>query len=248
MDLALPTLRVLWYDFKMPTYPHLGSFPGDIIPPSEVATTLTREVKGALAQLYVGGQTCWFGYRFLIPEHRVYLFLDRFAETAKSFHRKYMGKSLYIPYGSFYSDPLKAINTRSIRAVFKAVCYADHFGIPYDFWCASIFQYTKERKWKRAPSLLQMYIEKAVPYVIQQWKVYVDNFLVITEDENYIFDRHCCHQEDYWGHLIKCINGKEQRHYAVATLLYQKQQIDASWVIRFYGAELLRLAEKAALV
>lgn len=67
-------------------------------------------------------------------------------------------------------------------ALWRLVCIADHYGIPYDFWIDQGYKCLMGARWSRLPAISQLYTTKTVQTIIKQWGEECDHFMHLPKD------------------------------------------------------------------
>lgn len=221
---------------------HLGEFYGSNFRPvtldAFVATRIKKSDLGDIASLY---ETKWFGYRYLSPGQSLFLFADRYRKSIAKVRREDSLRGI----GMTAANALSTISDNHLTGFWRAMCFADAFGIPYDFFCETQVNSAMRRGLKHPPTPMKMYSDEAIWHVKTEWEKTRCELFTRTEDPHYTLSEH----EDDWQvqyqeYLLDIIEGRTGKAHALASVIYRKPQVRPSRAAARFGIEAVKDARQ----
>jgi hypothetical protein len=71
-------------------------------------------------------------------------------------------------------------------SLWRGMCFADQYGVPYEKWISWAFELAFECKWTRLPSPSALYTDAVVKHVTEKWRVEQENLMALPKDPRYL--------------------------------------------------------------
>ena len=187
-------------------------------------------------------QTCWFGYRFAHPGHRLMYFLhcyrENFGRTMRRINKRWI-KVAWMKEGA-----LLHISKMHFSALLRAMAEADLHGIPYEFFCAEMQEQwlRSSVNWPLAPN--QMYGKTYVMGVLAKWKERNEAGIYTAKCEQLRAVNYAGHpiQDAYMDYLCDAVENKGNRPFYLSRLLKDVQHLTPEHVEKRFGTDMLNRA------
>lgn len=191
----------------------------------------------------------WFGYRFLTPGRCLHLFADRYSRAYKAANGR--GRTVSSRSHIFTSaNFIRMVDKKYVPGLWHAMAYADDIGVPYDFYCTTVFNIADREGWKRMPLPNQIYHTRMVWQVKQAWEERLSSgVLVRTSDPYYALANCKGHkwQIEYQTWLLDQAMKRPNPKYALAKILFEEPQVLPSRAARIIGIDRVVEARKIAM-
>lgn len=230
---------------------YLGGYYGCEFQPQTLDTFLARNVNPrdweVIPELY---NLKWFGYRFLTPGQCLFLFADRFRQEYGSVkgrpHLKHFKQ-----FGYQRQNMVTRLNRQQLTCLFNAMCYCDSIGIPYDFYCKTVFEHTERQGWDFLPGPHQIYHTSFLIHVSEAWNERLTTGMLIrTKDPYYFLNNYDGHpwQDEYMKWLLDQALERPNPKYALAKIMFEEPQVKPSFAAQFLDVERIKEARRAATI
>lgn len=189
-------------------------------------------------------QTAWWGYRFLHPAYRVFLFIH-FYQKAYRKCAKMIGRRFIAP--SFCkANPLADATKSQITGLVKATFTADAHGIPYDFWCDTMMDYALRGTIRSPPQPVQMYVTSGVKYVLDKWAERNEAGIYLAKAPEFRMENYVGHpvQDAYQNYLLDNVATKGNKAFWLSRLIYTVEQVTIENATKRFGAEVVEDAKR----
>lgn len=192
----------------------------------------------------------WFGYRFLSPGKCLHLFSDRYRRAFAGAKGRGLGRGNLT---RIFTNPnfIRMVDKRYVTSLWHAMAHADDIGVPYDFYCSTIFEFADREGWERLPLPNQMYHSNMVWRVKQAWLERLQSgTLVRTTDPYYALVNFHQHpwQVEYQDWLLNQALSRPNPKFALAKILFEEPQVLPSRAARTIGLERVVEAKRNATV
>lgn len=230
---------------------YLGGYYGSGFQPQTLDTFLARNVNPrdweVIPELY---NHKWFGYRFLTPGQCLYLFADRFRQAYGSVKGR---PGLIYRRNSGYQrqNMITQLSKRQVTCFFNAMSYCDSLGIPYDFYCKTVFELTERQGWSYLPGPQQIYHTSFLIHVSEAWNERISvGMLVRTQDPYYYLNNYDGHpwQDEYMKWLIDQSMTRPNPKYALAKIMFEEPQVKPSFAAKHVDIEQIKEARRVAII
>ncbi|MCR9222916.1 MAG: hypothetical protein NXH70_02505 [Hyphomonas sp.] len=190
----------------------------------------------------------WFGYRFLTPGQCLYLFADRFRQEYSSVRGRPKLKN-FKQFGYQRQNMITQLNKLVVAQMFNAMCYCDTVGIPYDFYCKTVFERTERLGWSHLPGPNQIYHTSFLWHVKEAWEERLTSGLLVrTKDPYYFLNNYHGHawQDEYMKWLIDQAMSRPNPKYALAKIMFEEPQVKPSFAAQHISLEHIKEARRVA--
>ena len=230
---------------------YLGGFYGSGFQPQTTDAFLARNIKPqdweVIPDLY---HTKWFGYRFLTPGQCLFLFADRYRQAYGSvLGRPHLKK--FKGTGFQRQDMLTRGSKSHVGSLFRAMCFCDTLGIPYDFYCSKVMEHTERLGWTNLPTPNQIQHTSFIIHVQQEWKERLKlGTLIRTQDPYYFLNNYHGHawQDEYQKWLLDQALERPNPKNALAKIMFEEPQVKPSFAAKFVDIERIKQARKVATI
>lgn len=233
----------------MSSIAHLKGFYGSTMAPETLDAFLARSVKvpdwGVISELY---DSKWFGYRFMTPGQTLYMFADRYRRA----YTGVIGRSTrrHIKYSTLTAANLiTRVNKGQVTGLWKAMCFADAFGIPYDFYCSTVMEMADREGWDSLPQPSQIYHTRFIWQIKQKWEERLKSgTLIRTEAPQYFLSNYegNAWQDEYMKWLLDQALERPNPKFALAKIMFEEPQVKPSFAANFIDLERITDARDAA--
>lgn len=153
--------------------------------------------------------TKWWDYRFIHPGHAYLLFSADYVDTAKEWRTKFGVNPFAI--SKVTSNPIyriekakrlgahrvselsdtprdRVIPTPPIyrTSIWRAMCFADTYGVPYEQWIGYAFEHAFDEKWQHMPTPAGLYGQRTIEYILNRWEQDKSELMVMPENPRYL--------------------------------------------------------------
>lgn len=192
----------------------------------------------------------WFGYRFLSPGKCLHLFADRYRRAYAGAKGRGLGRGSL---SRIFTNPnfIRMADERHISSLWHAMAHADDIGVPYDFYCTTVFEIADREGWDNVPMPNQIYHERMIWRVKQAWLERLQSgTLVRTSDPYYALANFHQHpwQIEYQDWLLNQALSRPNPKFALAKILFEEPQVLPSRAARTIGVERVVEAKRNATV
>lgn len=187
--------------------------------------------------------TRWFDYGRMAPSEATYLFVHTYNLVSQEFYSKTMDyrKSEDSPQiaGDVFESPEKI-------DVWLARQSADRIGCRYSFYIREIFDRVFDRCWHKPPPIDYLHAEEVVLDIEDQWNEMKGVHLQEPQSSFYHSSEYVSHprQNAYLDHLTQFVNGREQSHLTLESLI-RREVIPVDQLRARFSKPLLRRALRA---
>lgn len=184
------------------------------------AEFLTRMEAKRLRDLAAFNEMAWFGYRFMHPGRRVFLFTHHYKKAYLK-TAKLLGKKFSRP-PFMRANPFETTKKADITGLITATFTADSFGIPYDIWCESIMERSLRSEIARPLQPVHMYGDRVVGQAVDAWKDRNERGIYLARAEQYLARNYAGHpwQDAYQDWLCDRVVDKGNRAFWLGRLIY----------------------------
>ncbi len=178
---------------------------------------------------------CWFDYRFLHPVQKIhyyaYLFFT-YSEKYKIHSGEYGNVGFINPFDRFLK-----ISKANQTKLSNACMITDYYGIPYDFWIESSFDFYLSIGGKF--TIDRIINHKNISYVLDKWHERFSSGLVVAKSSAYLVKNHIYNifAEDYEDYLIQHSSELPARNFYIKTLHNDNKQLSKEKIIKTFGQE-----------
>jgi hypothetical protein len=223
---------------------HLGDFVGAGRSNARVEAFLMGQLAPADMELAAGlYEKRWFDYRFVPLGTSLSYFIHQYHLAYREIVRRFRGKRRM-----YQAGPLVDLPKAHVTGFWRAMCYADEFGLPYDFFILAVMEWADRRGWHHIPLPANLYDDRAVIEVTEKWSQRLqDRFITATAPE-YDLVNYVGHpaQDAYHGYLIQQVRARHVPRFALATVLFERPQLPMQLALDSFGAEMVREAKRTA--
>lgn len=192
-------------------------------------------------------RTKWFDYRFDHPLLSTYRFSHAYTQAYRYMTaiRFDVEKAKYVQGFSGKDGDFLKIRGAGKAGFLRARMLADHYGIPYDFWCRECMRFAEDNSWTNMPRPAQLYSPEMINHIIVRWEREQQVSPRYAENEAYLVENfaECVDQVQYQHYLINIITRNKSRMtqaMAVATLLDKLHPTS----LQIFDEQTLREAER----
>jgi hypothetical protein len=183
--------------------------------------------------------TTWYGYRFMHPGLRVFLF-THFYQKAYRKCAKMLGRRWISP-PFMKANPFADSTKAQISGLVMATFTADAHGIPYEFWCDHMMEFALRGEIKHPLQPPQMYNTRYINYVLDKWKERNEAGIYIARAPQYNVENYVGHpwQDDYQDYLLEIIASKGNKAFWLSRLMHTVPQIHPDKATARFGADVV---------
>lgn len=134
----------------------------------------------------------WWDYRFVHPGHLFFLFAHHYSQAVKKW-RTMFGVNLrarlrYEDHPVWRSEGGKlTLSPPAYRtSLWRAMCFADSAGIPYDKWIEWGFQQAFDEKWDRLPTPAGLTGTRTIQAVLERWDTESKELMAVPKDPRFL--------------------------------------------------------------
>lgn len=205
---------------------HLGAYLGDDQPDEWLDAQLAYGIaKSDLEDARSLFATKWWDYRYVHPGRCYFLFADLYGKAIEKWRTKFgygcywqlkavghpIYRTEYDKRGNVQSNPHKVMRPKGTRTgLWRAMCFADHHGIPYDRYIELCFQFCFDNKFQRMPNPPAMYGTVMTMWVVERWHSERANLLRLPTDPRFMAAGYTGHhwQNDFQAELLDLIEDR----------------------------------------
>lgn len=134
----------------------------------------------------------WWDYRFIHPGHSFFLFAHHYRENVIKW-RTLFGVNPYArlrfedhPIWRF-EDGKRVLSPQAYRtSLWRAMCFCDSAGIPYDKWINWAFEQAFEEKWDRLPTPSGLTGTRTIQAILEKWEAESTGLMAIPKNPRYL--------------------------------------------------------------
>lgn len=188
----------------------------------------------------------WYGYRFLSPGRSLHLFADRYRRAymgAKGRGRGYRAGNYTA------SNFIRMAEPRNVACLWHAMAHADDMGVPYDFFCSTVFEVADREGWAKMPMPNQIYQDRMLWSVKTAWdERLLSGTLIRTLNPYYALAHYQKHawQDQYQDWLLAQAMKRPNPKYALAKIMFEEPQVLPSRAAKVIGVERVIEAKRNA--
>lgn len=236
----------------------LGSFRGDDLSEEQLDAIIAFGVQATdIEAARALHETKWWDYRYIHPGFGFFLFAHEYGHVVERWRTKF---------GVHYKAVLSASDhpiwrtTRKSKgnitvttgertltppgyrtSMWRAMCFADAYGVPYDRWIALAFEYAFECKWERLPQPSGLYSEGMVKFILDRWEREQSDILKLPNDPRYlpVNDQGHRWQKAQQEWLVELIRNRPLPHIPLAQYLFREARISEDLAIRRLGSDVV---------
>ncbi|PCI37995.1 MAG: hypothetical protein COB46_12440 [Rhodospirillaceae bacterium] len=194
--------------------------------------------------------TKWFDYRYMHPLDATQLFADKFVEISKEVHSRNFDIDEAEKMRFLSSKKLFEMKFRSLTSLWQARQYADHIGVPYDFYLRRAFDHLLKRgARKKLPRPNQLHDEKTLKAVDEAWSAESKDPTArsfLAEDPRYRNEHYQGdpYQDEHHEWVIDIIRrrNKARTPLHIAQLCFEDRLVPEQKVIEAFGESLVETA------
>lgn len=238
----------------MTTTEHLGRFDSDDNTPEMLDSLLAYAIqKGDLEAARPLFASKWWDYRFVHPGHCFYLFADHYRQACEKWRIKFgvaswrhlrssddpifkpervikggSTKLTMIMKPGKDARPKRLLTDQPYRtSLWRSMCFADSYGIPYDRWIDWAFQFAFDTQWKHMPQPANLTGVRTVEFILARWAEDTAELMVIPTDPRFLVDNYIAHpvQDEFQDWLLKLIGARSLPEAALANYLSNEPMI-----------------------
>lgn len=239
----------------------LGPFPGDGLREDQLDAILAFSLQPAdLETARSLHETKWWDYRFTHPGFCFFLFAHEYGKAVTRW-RSMFGVSpdltLYANENPVFRNEIKRIGRSTVQtgrkllsppgyrtSMWRAMCFADAYGIPYNRWIGLAFEYAFEFKWERMPQPSGLYGDGMVKWIIERWEKERDDILHLPNDPRYLPVNDEGHRwqtaQQEW--LLELIRKRPLPHIPLAQYLFREGRLTVDLATTRLGPDVVRRA------
>lgn len=217
------------------------TFYGQTLSPVELdAEFLTRIDGPRLKDLAAFNEMAWYGYRWMHPGLRVFLFAH-FYQKAYRRTAKLLGKRHAMP-KFMRSNPLEGARKAEATGLVTATLNADAHGVPYDLWCDAMMEHSLRQELLRPLQPTQMYHDRMISHVLDKWKERNEVGIYLARAPQLLAVNYAGHpwQDAYHDWLCDQIAGKGNRPFWLGRVMNSNGQLPRDHAIKRFGAEIVQ--------
>jgi hypothetical protein len=243
----------------------LGSFPGDGLREDQLDAMLAFSLQpGDIEAARSLHETKWWDYRFIHPGFCFFLFAHEYGKAVTRWRSMFgvnpdvvltatdnpifrnetrrHGRNIVQTGKKLLSPP--AYRT----SMWRAMCFADAYGVPYSRWIGLAFEFAFEFKWERMPQPSGLYGDSMAKWVIERWEREKADILHLPNDPRYLPENDQGHrwqkaQQDW---LVDLIRRRPLPHIPLAQYMCREDRIDVDLALNALGRDTVERALASA--
>lgn len=239
----------------MTTTGHLPPFLGDTLEDELVDAQLAFAIpKSDLETARSLFASKWWDYRFVHPGRCYFLFADLYGKELEAWRDRY-GVRLYVRLNGaghpIYRDVMKgnvctgekALRPQAfVTGLWRAMCFCDAHGIPYDRYLKLCFEYGFEHQWQRMPNPVHLYGDRMVAWVLERWKREEADLLRLPTDPRFMADGYVGHpwQDDFQEWLLTAIAKRPIPRLPLEQYMIRERYIVPRLAAKHFGLDTVR--------
>lgn len=207
-------------------------------------------------------ETKWWDYRFVHPGYGFFLFAHEYGQAVSRWRSRF-GISPHMELRA-NDHPIwrqekdrrgpsavirHVLSPASYRtSMWRAMCHADAYGVPYDRWVSLAFEFAFECKWERMPQPSGLYGTGMVEFILQRWRDETANILRLPADPRYLPagpDHRWKDPQFDW--LMRNIAARPLPHIPLAQYLFREKRIPEHLALSHFGRDVVERARTSAL-
>ena len=179
----------------------------------------------------------WFGYRFLPPGLRVYLF-THFYQKAYRKTLRLMGRR-YSEVAFMKANPLLDATKAQITGLVTATLTADAHGIPYEFYLEHMMDFHLRGTLKAPPQPSKMYHPRGLLHVLNKWDERNAAGIYLARAPQYLTANYEGHpwQDAYQDYLLELVARKGNKAFWLSRLIYAVNHVSIHKATIRFGSE-----------
>jgi hypothetical protein len=141
----------------------------------------------------------WWDYRFVHPGTCFFVYSHHYVQNVENWrtkfgvHRRARMKMSDHPIWRSSGRPLSGLKSPKVLSppayrtgLWRGMCFADLYGVPYDKWIGWAFEHAFENKWQRLPTPSQLYSPSVTEFILEKWEAEKENLMVSPADPRYL--------------------------------------------------------------
>lgn len=240
---------------------HLGDFLGANLPEDQLDGILAYNIsKSDLATARSLFSSKWWDYRFVHPGHCYFLFAHLYGEAVEQWRDKFginpYAKLKAVGHPCWRTETergAKIGETKRHRVLrpqvfrtglWRAMCFADAHGVPYDRFIKLAFEHAFDNRWQRLPQPQSLYGTWMVSAVVERWTEEQRTLTRLPCDDRYMaasYQGHP-HQEQFQESLLTNIQARANPSRALGNYLLNEPYLVLQKAVSRFGKDTVRSA------
>lgn len=239
---------------------HLGAYLGDDQPDDWLDAQLAYAIaKGDLEDARSLFATKWWDYRYVHPGKCYFLFADLYGKAIEKWRTMFgyghgwqltavghpIYRTEYDRKGNVQINPHKVMRPKATRTgLWRAMCFADHHGVPYDRYITLCFEFCFEHQWTRMPQPAALYGNQMTEWVLERWHKERSDLLRLPTDPRFMADGYTGQpwQNDFQVELLGLIQKRPVPRIPLEHYLTRERYLVPVLAAHHFGVETVRAA------
>ena len=242
----------------MKTNSHLPSYLGDDLEDDLLDAQLAYAIpKSDLETARSLFSSKWWDYRYVHPGRCYFLFADLYGKALEKWRTMFgvnayanmrlvghpIMRTEYERKGNVRTNPHKVLTqARHRTGLWRAMCFADLHGVPYDRYIDLFFQFAFENQWERMPMPMHLYGAKATIWVLERWQEEKADLLRLPTDPRFTADRYKAdaYQKEFQDWLLTLIAKRPIPRLPLTQYLLHERYLVPRLAAARFGKETIR--------
>lgn len=201
----------------------------------------------------------WWDYRFVHPGRCYMLFAHLYGEAVEQWRTMFgvnvyaklksvghpIWRTEYEKRGNVESRAKPVLRPQAFRTgIWRAMCFADAHGIPYDRFIQLCFEFAFENQWQHLPLPTALYGTWMISAVLERWEEEKRNLIRLPKDPRFMASGYTGHpyQDEFQEWLLNLIAARPNPNLPLVQYLARERYLLLSKAVEKFGKERVKEA------